>query len=141
MSEMPQAERLLELTIPARPDRLRFVRHAMRDAAELCGSSGRTAEDIVIAVNEACMNIIQHGYAGRDGTIIVTVDRHDDQLDIRLTDFCAKVDPAKLKSRDLDDIRPGGLGIHLIGETMDETRFLTPPPGAGNVLQMIKKIV
>ena len=140
MSNPSPGERLLELTIPAQPDRLRFVHHVMRDAADLSGCSERTIEDIVIAVNEACMNIIQHGYAGGDGTIIVTVDRHTDHLDIRLTDFCAKVDPAKLKSRDLDDIRPGGLGVHLIGETMDETRFLTPPPGAGNLLQMTKKI-
>jgi anti-sigma regulatory factor (Ser/Thr protein kinase) len=33
------------------------------------------------------------------------------------------VDPATIRSRDLDDIRPGGLGVHIIHEVMDEVRY------------------
>ena len=40
----------------------------------------------------------------------------------------------------LDDVRPGGLGTHFINEIMDEVRFLVPPGGRGNRLEMVKRI-
>jgi sigma-B regulation protein RsbU (phosphoserine phosphatase) len=42
--------------------------------------------------------------------------------------------------RPLDELRPGGLGTHFIRTVMDEVAFLPPPAGAGNLLQMTKRI-
>ena len=47
---------------------------------------------------------------------------------------------AKVKPRDLNDIRPGGLGTHFMRETMDEVEFLISPDGGGNLLRMTKQI-
>jgi len=75
------------------------------------------------------MNIIQHAYGCKDGLaaegeIIVEVLRNGDEWTFRLTDFAQPVDKTKVCSRDLDDIRPGGLGVHFIHEIMDEVKFL-----------------
>ena len=43
-----------------------------------------------------------------------------------------------MRPRDLDDIRPGGLGTHFIREVMDRVAFLTPADGRGNLLELIK---
>jgi len=143
MNEVPE-EKVFELHIPSRADRLRLVRRAVRTAAELSGCSPRCSEDLVIAVNEACMNVIQHGYGDREGDIIVEVGRTETDVIVRLIDFCPSVEPARVKPREIekeiDEMRPGGLGLHLIEEVMDRADFLPPPPGAGNLLQMIKKI-
>ena len=40
----------------------------------------------------------------------------------------------------LDDIRPGGLGVHFIHELMDQVEFLQPSGETGNILQMKKQI-
>ena len=56
-------------------------------------------------------------------------------------DFAAPVDESALKGRDLDDIRPGGLGVHLIRTIMDEVQFVTPPAGVGNLLQLRKRLL
>jgi len=48
------------------------------------------------------------------------------------------VDVEKVCSRDLDDVRPGGLGVHLIDSLMDECGFIDPPEGVGNLFQMKK---
>ena len=45
-----------------------------------------------------------------------------------------------MKPRDLDDVRPGGLGTHFMAEVMDRVEFLTPPEGGGNLLRMVKRI-
>ena len=42
--------------------------------------------------------------------------------------------------RERDDLRPGGLGTHFIGEVMDEVEFMPPPADGGNLLRMVKRI-
>ena len=44
-------------------------------------------------------------------------------IEILLADKGVPVKPAQLKGRPLDDIRPGGLGLHFIHESMDEVEF------------------
>ena len=87
------------------------------------------------------MNIIQHAYgADISGDIIVEVWRSGNEWIFRLTDFGEPVDKTKVRARDLDDIRPGGLGVHFINEVMDEVEFLdnegVEKKLKGNILQM-----
>lgn len=130
----------LDRLFPARPERLRDIRHAVAETASRLGCPEPMVNDVVLAVDEACQNIIRHAYGGAGGDIVVQLGRDDHQLVVRLIDFAAPVDCAKICSRALDDIRPGGLGTHFMRSVMDEVAFMTPPPGAGNMLQMIKRI-
>ncbi|MDT8399683.1 MAG: hypothetical protein RQ899_13825 [Pseudomonadales bacterium] len=45
-----------------------------------------------------------------------------------------------MQSRSLDDIRPGGLGCHIINEVMDEVRLIDCGKQCGNLLQMTKNL-
>lgn len=130
----------LDRQFPARPERLRDIRRAVAETAGLLGCSDALVRDIVLAVDEACQNIIRHAYCGRDGDIVVQVGRDDHRLVVRLIDFAPPVDIAKVCPRPLDELRPGGLGTHFIRAVMDEVDFLAPPAGAGNLLQMVKRI-
>lgn len=44
-------------------------------------------------------------------------------IKIVIEDEAKQVDPEGIKSRDLDDIRPGGLGVHIIKEVMDHAVY------------------
>ncbi len=134
-------ETLLELRFPARADRLKLVRGGVRAAARMCGFNDATAQSIVLAVDEACQNVIVHGYKGRaDGEIILGVFRRRDGILLRLRDFAPPVDPATIKPRALDDIRPGKLGSHFMYEIMDSVEFRPSPDGTGNLLEMIRRM-
>lgn len=134
-------EPLLELRVPARADRLKLIRQAVSSTMRFAGCDGNVANDIVLAVDEACQNIIRHGYGGReDGEIGIALHRAGDEVIIRLQDFAPPVDVEKIRPRDLDDLRPGGLGTHFIREIMDDVEFLTPPSNVGNLLQLKKNI-
>jgi len=134
-------ETIFHLTFPSQPDRLKLVRGAVYDTAMLSGCSEDVARDIVIAIDEACQNVIRHAYKGApDGEIVLDILRNGDEIELHLIDQAATVDPAKIMPRDLDDLRPGGLGTHFIREVMDEVEFLVPPQGTGNLLRMVKKI-
>lgn len=134
-------ETLLELRFPARADRLKLVRGGVRAAARMCGFNDATAQSIVLAVDEACQNVIVHGYKGRaDGEIVLGVFRRRDGILLRLRDFAPPVDPATIKPRALDDIRPGKLGSHFMYEIMDSVEFRPSPDGTGNLLEMIRRM-
>ena len=48
------------------------------------------------------------------------------------------MDPAVIKSRNLDEVRPGGLGVHIIKAVMDEVSYEKRNP-IGMRLTMTKK--
>lgn len=138
---MYPTEQLMRLEFPSRPDRLKILRCTIQCAAEMVGCRSDTANQIVIAVNEACMNIIQHAYEGDpNGRILVEISQTERQLRFQLTDSGKPVDLARIRPRDLNDIRPGGLGVHLISEIMDAVEYRRSADGKENLLAMLKGI-
>ncbi len=134
-------ERIAQMRIASRPDCLRLVRAVVNEAGNANGCSGECISQMVMAVDEACQNIIRHAYGGDpDGEIVVDIRRQDDRIAIHLLDFADPVDVSKIKPRSLDDVKPGGLGTRFIQECVDECGFLTPPDGAGNCLRLVKII-
>lgn len=137
----PDFQHLLHLSVAARPDRLKLIRRAVQSTAETCGCDTETNAEIVLAVDEACQNVIRHSYAGReDGEIAVDLCLERENLTIYLRDKAEPVDPASIRSRDLEEIMPGGLGVHFIREIMDDVSYLKPPEDAGNLLRLQKRI-
>lgn len=132
---------VLALRMSARVDQLRKIREAVREAVESCGCGAECAADIVTAVDEACQNVIRHAYCDdSSGEIELEIERCGEDLVVSLRDFAPEVDPDEVKPRDLDEIRPGGLGTHLIREMMDSADFIRPESGRGNLLRMVKRI-
>lgn len=136
-----EGTRLTEIRIASRAEQLRLVRAAVLKAATDAGCSDQCVRDVVIAVDEACQNVIRHAYRGDpEGEIVVEIRRCGDRVVFDIIDFATPVDTSKIRPRALDDLRPGGLGTHFIHECMDEATFLPPPDGTGNLLRLIKRI-
>ena len=136
----PTPELLVELRFPAAVDRLSVIRDSVRAAARKCGFCTPAVDDIVLAVDEACQNVIVHSYKGMaDGEIVLGIFRQPNAIRFKLRDFGPDVQPNQLVSRDLDDIRPGGLGIHFINQTMDAAVYQPLVGEPGNILEMIKQ--
>lgn len=132
-------ERILTHRFAAHVDQLKEVRSVVRDTIARLGCSTACVQDVVLAVDEVCQNIIRHAYGGNPtGEIVLEVDRQQNQLVFWIRDFAPKVDEKQIKPRELDDLRPGGLGVHLIREVMDETGFVPCP--SGNVFRMVKRL-
>ena len=133
---------IMRLRVPAQPDRLKMIRMAAVQAASYCSCDASWTQDLVLAVDEACQNIIRHAYGGVEGAgdIVVDFARDGDSLSVFLMDFAPPVDIAQIKSRDINDVRPGGLGVHLIKSVTDDARFLPPPPGVGNLFKLTKRL-
>jgi sigma-B regulation protein RsbU (phosphoserine phosphatase) len=135
------ANRSFAFDIPAQPEHLCRMRDAVREYLAANGCDETTIRDIVLVIDEACQNVIRHGYQGDpDGTIELEIHREGGNLVFSLLDDAPPVDAAKVRPRDLEDVRPGGLGTHFIQSLMDESDFLPRPGGSGNLLRMVKRI-
>lgn len=126
------------LRVPARAEHLHTLRMRVRDAATARGFSTPVVDDLVLAVNEACMNVIQHGYRGAAGDIELSITVLDDGIEFRVRDNAPRIDLAAWRPRALDELRPGGLGVHFIRGIMDEIAYLPLPGASGNLLSMKK---
>lgn len=139
---MDQRQKLAEIRFPAKSGQLRHMRNKMRKIMEQqrCFPSD-TIDCIVLAVDEACSNIIRHAYGKEcDSEILIEVFMERSEMVFRLTDFAAPVDVQAVRPRNTDRLRPGGLGMYLIHKIMDKVAFVDCPAGAGNVLELRKKI-
>lgn len=128
----------IEIKLPSDPQFLKIIRSGVSHITEICGFSTEEANAVTIAVDEAAANIIKHTYNGnKDQLIVVNLRILEDRLEVTLRDFGEKVDPKTIKPRDLDEIRPGGLGVHLIKSTMDVVHY-DNSSDVGNQLTMTK---
>lgn len=137
------ARQLANQVYRARADQLKELRQLVQNQLEKEGYENDFIQRMVLAVNEACANIIQHAYENANtNTERFRVEILTDGVELifRLTDSAPTVDKNSIKPRDLDDIRPGGLGVHFIYEIMDDVRFLKAGEGFGNIMQMTKRI-
>ena len=139
---MGTATKLLEFQFPAKSEYLSVLREKLRDVLAPYSPSEDLLNCIILALGEACMNIIEHAYCDEDdGDIIVEIERQGEDMVFRLTDFAhRKTREEEMKSRPLEEIRPGGLGCHIINEIMDEVKLIDCKSTCGNVLQMTKKL-
>jgi anti-sigma regulatory factor (Ser/Thr protein kinase) len=122
-------------------DNLKPLRSVVKELSSKQGCDEKNIDCMVMAINEACMNVIQHAYGDHEeGEIIIDFLKEENELIVRIYDFAEKVDCNTIKSRDLDDVRPGGIGVHIMNEVMDKIEYKEGPDGVGNLLELRKKI-
>jgi anti-sigma regulatory factor (Ser/Thr protein kinase) len=127
------------LTVPSHPKYLYVVRSALYPLAVDAGFGKKGARQIVLAVDEACSNIIRHAYDGEtDKAITLTVTDEAGRFIVRLRDYGKKAEQSAIAPRDLADIRPGGLGTHFITTVFDSVDYDTSFP-EGTMLTLEKK--
>ncbi len=134
------------LEIASDPRLLRVVRDLVRSYLIEAGFASERVDEVVLGVDEACTNAIRHSCAGNpDSTFCITFRTAKDWLEIQLEDSGEPASPEAFErgerpsQADASDLRPGGLGVHLIHEVFDQVEFC---PGAthGNCVTMKLKL-
>jgi anti-sigma regulatory factor (Ser/Thr protein kinase) len=131
-----------KLTVPGRYDQLEQVCDFVTRAAQAAGLSEAAASRCQLAVDEACTNIIEHGYEGEDrGLIEIVCEPLDGELTITIQDWAKRFDPSSVPEPKLnvsvEDMGIGGLGIYFMRQVMDAVEFSYE--NGGNKLVLIKR--
>lgn len=129
------------IDFPTSPTWFRTLRQLIASATIQCGFSEREAGQVSMAVDEALSNVYRHGYQGSvDGRVRLTFTTSTSPhptIRIEIEDDAKQVDTDLIQSRDLQDIKPGGLGVHLIQTVMDKATWVKRNEG-GMKLTMSK---
>ncbi|MCS7012610.1 MAG: ATP-binding protein [Chloroherpetonaceae bacterium] len=131
------------LTILSRTDELGRVRAFVREAALQFGFSAADAEKIVLATDEACANVIRHGYNGEPFHFInISIETNGRAFAVVIDDDGKSYD---LRTHIIPDTQQyfkerqrGGLGIKLIRLLVDEIDYIAD--GSHNRLRLTKRL-
>ncbi len=99
--------------------------------------------DFRLVVDEAVTNIVLHGYGGQGGPVEMAMERAGDTVVVRIRDQAPSFNPDAVAEPALDTAlaqrNPGGMGIFLMRQMMDEVTFQSLP-GGGNELRLVKHL-
>tara|TARA_B100001996_G_scaffold38810_1_gene28468 strand:+ start:74 stop:487 length:414 start_codon:yes stop_codon:yes gene_type:complete len=128
---------------PVNTSSLKEVRTFSRETFEKINLSQDLKDELVLAIAEAAQNIVKHGYKDIEETtdrMEIKISLKDGQLEIGFFDKGKAVVPENVQHRQLDDIKPGGLGTFFIKQIMDAAVFKKDQKGWVNHLILTKKI-
>jgi anti-sigma regulatory factor (Ser/Thr protein kinase) len=90
---------------------------------------------MVLGVDEECTNIIRYAYELRDDQpIILSMESLRSCVRMRLRDYGEQTLGDKVTARTLGQVKPGGLGLHLIRNAFDKVDYILKPRGTELVL-------
>ena len=105
---------------------LKEVRVFSREVFDKLKINSELKDELVLAIAEAAQNIVKHAYKDSPNTedkMVVQISCKDNKLQIGFYDMGTPVDPGKVKHREIDNIKPGGLGTFFIQQIMDAVEF------------------
>jgi len=126
--------------VPAVAENLIKIRDFVRGYIDKCEGLESYKDEIVLAIDEACQNVVRHAYRDKDGNVAVKLSFQDKEFIVSIEDDGTPVIPEKIKPRNIEDIKPGGLGTFFINQIMDSVSFQSTSPHWVNCLIMKKKI-
>ena len=126
MSGLAQTNHTEKKDFLVRSSSLKDVRTFCREVFEKLHIQEDLKDELVLAIAEAAQNIVKHAFknsASPTELMVVQISCENNKLQIAFYDRGTPVDPKKVKHREIDNVKPGGLGTFFIQEIMDAVEF------------------
>ena len=128
------------LDVPAVAENLKKIRYFVRAYIDKCEGLEAHKDELVLATDEACQNVVRHAYKDKDGDVAIKLSFQNQEFTVSIEDDGTPVIPEKIKPRNINDVKPGGLGTFFINQIMDSVSFQLASPHWVNCLTMKKNI-
>ena len=115
----------MKKSFPAILSNLKNIRTTIKDFLKIYEIDLKIVRNIQLGVDEAVTNIIKHSYMeeNKENIIEVELEFSENKVIIHLYDNGTPVNEGKIKPRELNDVKPGGLGTYFINSIMDEVTW------------------
>jgi len=133
-----------KLIVKSKTENLSIIRDFISSSAAEAGVAADAVENIILAVDEACTNIIKHAYKSfPDGELIIKTKSTLSRFIISITDYGKSFEPEMIPEPDLQKYyrqrRVGGLGMYLMKTLMDDVKYISIP-GKYNEVMLSKNL-
>ena len=136
-------ENHMTIRIKGIPENESFARSAVAAFCVACDPTMDVLNDVRTAVSEAVTNCIVHGYADRQGDVLIEAEIRDDNLTLHIVDYGVGIVDVENAMKDFVTTRPeeerSGLGFTIMKSFMDEVS-VESKPGVGTTVTMKKTL-
>jgi serine/threonine-protein kinase RsbW len=131
------SKKTIKLEIPTSPQYVSVARKAVEAIAFGMGLPDETADDLKLAVGEACTNAVKYSVPnGHSVQVLYHVT--PDKLEVEVRNTGTEFRPETRRKKPCIGCLPvGGLGLHVIEEVMDEVSITSE--NGETILKMTKR--
>lgn len=130
---------VLQIELPADARLLPRTRRALEGYLEDVGAAEGQRFDVVLALDEACVNVIRHAFPARlDGCIRVVATITDTEVTVQVEDDGVGFDPFAVPMQPASPEATSGRGLHIIRELMTHVVLESPTETGGTRVLMHK---
>ena len=130
----------LQLELPADAKMLTRTRWALMGYLEELDASEDVTADVILALDEACANVVRHAFPAGDGSFRLAADITDDEVLVEVEDHGVGFDALEIGSRDVPADALSGRGLGIIRQLMTSVEVESPIPSGGTRLRMRKAL-
>ena len=128
-----------KLVVRSRTENLTRIRMFIQEIASAVGFNQESIDNMMLAVDEACTNIIKHAYKSYpDGEILIKIKYENKKLIITIIDYGKSFAPDLVPEPNIQEYykqhKVGGLGMYLMRTLMDEVKYISVPGKYNQVL-------
>ncbi|MEM1269418.1 MAG: ATP-binding protein [Bacteroidota bacterium] len=118
------------MSIESATRNLGAVRNFVRQHAEASGFPAAAVQQMMLAVDEACSNVIRHAYSGDEqGRVEVEISIGPETFRVIIRDHGQAFKPSAYEPPNLYHSvkrrKGGGFGVHIMRRLMDEVEYAT----------------
>ena len=128
----------MKLVINSNPKELRKVR---LEVELFCKANFKNFDSskVILAVDEAIQNVMRHAYDMKSDQLIDIFFKktESNNFEVKIRDYGKQTPLESIKSRDLKEIRPGGLGVYFIKQCSKSSEYKHLPDGIGTELTLV----
>ena len=125
------------IVFPTEPAHLAKVREGVRDFLGGSGFSEKEEARIIMAIDEACTNIIRHAHEDLVKPVRLEMKWLRNRLRFVLRDYGKPFHPLTVQSRDLQIVHPGGYGLFIIRTVFDHVDYAPQARGTRLTLEKL----
>ena len=127
----------MKITIKSNPKELKKIRLEVKLYCKANFAKIDTSK-VIIAVDEALQNVMRYAYDMKIDELIDIFFKKtkSNDFEVKIRDYGKQSPLENIKSRDLKEFRPGGLGVHFIKSSSKEMSYEHQKDG-GTLLTLV----
>ncbi|MDQ1376884.1 MAG: serine/threonine-protein kinase RsbW [Acidimicrobiaceae bacterium] len=133
----------LDLKLPADSRFLGATRKALAVYLREFGAPVPVIDDVILAMDEACSNVLQHAYPhGHDNMFLLRADLQRDKILIEVEDEGVGFDIMTNRIRLGEDghLAASGRGLEVMRRLMTTVEVESPTPAGGTRLRLVRQL-
>ena len=130
----------LQLELPADAKMLGRTRWALLGYLEELGASEETTGDVILALDEACANVVRHAFPEGEGSFRLTADLSPSEVLMEVEDDGIGFNPFEVTALGVEPEATSGRGLRIIRQVMTSVEVESPMPHGGTRLRMRKDL-